>query len=229
MSTKKSLLALLAAAMATMAFASPALATDGVLRDVQTGSPIAAGTVLHAVGWTKNTTANASFECHVTWNIEAIGSTGTTANVTTLTVPDTTKCTYTGLYKGCTLKTHEAKNLPYHVTVTDNGRLDITGNIELHYTFSGCLVKTTLLKLSEVRLTPLLTGSRAVTGTENKLGSTAVLNEPIAGFEVDEFTANGKMIIVSSFGTKSEEALESVSGEIELTAGSRCTYQVSSS
>ena len=232
MSIKKSLLALVAAALATMAFASPALATDGVLRDVAgEEKPIAENTILHAIGWAKFNTAGGSFECHVTANIKATGTLGTTGSVTQFTVPDTTKCTGTGAQKGCVLKTHESKNLPWAATVTNDGRIDITGNIEIHNTYSGCLVKTTLLKLKEVKLTPFKTGTRNITGGtgEAKLGETAKLTEPIAGFEIDGFTANGKVQIESSLGTKSEEELAGVTGEFELTPESRCTYKITES
>ena len=235
MSIKKSLLALVAAAMATMAFASPAMATtaDGVLRDhVAPTEAIKEGTVLHTIGWARFTTGGGSLECHVTSNIQALGATGGTGSVTQFTVPDTTKCTGTGLLKGCTVKTDESKNLPYHATVTDNGRIDITGNattgapIEIHNTYTGCLVKTTLLKLKEVTLTPLTTGKREVTGTANTLGETAGLGQTIAGFEIDGFTPEGKVKIESSLGTKSEEELTAVAGEFELTEGARCTYEI---
>ena len=236
MSTKKSLLALLAAAMATMAFASPAMATDGVLRDVGNGQPIPENTVLHMVGWAKFETPNASFVCDATSRIEVTGKGGTTGNVTAFTIPDTSKCTGTGAYKGCILKTHEAKNLPWATTVTDNGMIDITGTIEIHDTFSGCLIKTTLLTLSEIKLTPLATGTRAITGGtgEAKLGVTAFLTQPIAGFEIDGFTASGQTHHESSLGTKFTETLTGVSGEFELTkeeggVAQRCTYEITAS
>ena len=232
MSIKKSLLALLAAAMAAMAFASSALATDGVLRDVSTGSPIQENAVLHMIGWTKFIIPSATFECHATWSIKAVGTTGTTGSATSYNIPDHTKCTNTGAFKGCVVKTYESKNMPYHVTVTSNGRIDITGNIELHSTYSGCLIKTTLLKISEITLTPLKTGERNITGGtgEAKLGETAALAEPIAGFEIDGFTANGEVEMESSLGTKSTEPLNSVTGEFELTKEEgRCTYEITSS
>ena len=228
MNIKKSLLALLAAAMATMAFASPAMATDGFIRDATTNETIHGGTALHLVGWTKFTTGGSSLECHVTSIIKSI--TGSTGEVSVLTTPDTTKCKGAGALNGCTVKTDEAKNLPYDITVTENGRVDISGKIELHNTYSGCLVKTTLVKLSELTLTPLATGTRAITGGtagNALLGGTAALNEPVAGFEVDGFTANGKVQVESSLGTKSEEALAGFTGEVEFREKEdRCTYKI---
>ena len=231
MSIKKSLLALIVAAMATMAFASPALATDGVLRDTNGGTaPIPENTALHLIGWTKFATPNASFECHVTSTIKAVGTTGNTGSVTVFTIPDTTKCKGGGLLAGCTVMSHESKNLPYHATVTSNGRLDITGTIEIHSTYvSGCLAKTTLLTLSEVTLIPLKTGERVVTGTEGRLGVTANLNEPIAGFELTGFTAKGEVHIVDAFNHAFTEKLTAVSGEFEIAGTERCTYEITAS
>ena len=237
MSIKKSLLAFVAAAMATMAFASPAFAADGVLRDVGSGEPIKEFTVLHVVGWAKfETVSGASLECHVTANIEATGKGGNTANVTKFTIPTTSQCTGAGSLKGCVVKTHESKNLPWAATVTSDGRVDISGNMEIHNTFSGCLVKTTLLTLSEVTITPLKTGTKNITGGtgEAKLGATAALGEPIAGFEITGFTAKGEVHIESSLGTKSTEALKAVTGEFELTkeeggVAQRCTYEITAS
>jgi hypothetical protein len=230
MSIKKSLLALAVAATAAMAFASPAMATDGVLRDVGGGTaPIAENTVLHLIGWTKFSTPNASFECHVTWSIKAVGTSGTTGSVTSYTIPDTTKCTKTGGWNTCAVKSHEAKNLPYHATITDNGRVDITGNIQIHSTYSGCVIKTTLLTIQEIQLTPLATGTRAVTGTEGKLGGTAALNEAIAGFEIDGFTGGGEVHMEDIFGGKSTEPFTSLTGEFELTSPERCTYEITAS
>jgi len=227
MSIKKSLLTLAAAAMATMALASPAMATDGVLRDTSGTSTIPGNTVLHLVGWTKFTTVQTSYECHLTLNIKVIGGTGTTGEVTAFAVPDKSKCIGGGLFNGCTLKSHEANNLPYHVTITDNGRVDITGNIEIHSTYSGCLMKTTMRTYKEIQLTPLKTGTRAVTGTENTLGETAGLNEAIAGFEFDGFNEGAEVHMESIFGAKSSEAITGIPGELELTSDTRCTYEIS--
>ena len=228
MSVKKSLLAITVAATAVMAFASPAMATDGVLRYHHAGTPtVPAGTVLHLVGWTKFTTAQTSYECHLTWNIKVIGATGTTGELTTFAVPDKSKCKGGGLFNGCTLQSHEAKNLPYHVTITNNGRIDITGNIEIHSTYSGCLMKTTMRTYKEIQLTPLKTGTRTVTGTENKLGETASLNETIAGFEVDGFNESAVVHMEDIFGGKSTEAITGIPGELELTSDTRCTYEIS--
>ena len=224
---KKSLLALVAAVMASMALASAALAAeDGTLVDQEGIITIPAGTVLHSIGWAKFATAAGSLECHVTATVEATGASGTTADVTAFTVPDTSKCTGTGLFQNCNMKTEESKNLPYHATVTSDGKVDVTGDIEIHSTYSKCLAKTTLLTLSEVTLTPLKAGERAVTGTAGKLGETAALNEPISGVEIGGFTAKGEVHIESSLGTKSTEALKSVSGEFELTEGDRGTWAV---
>ena len=227
MSIKKSLLALVAAAIATMALASSAMATDGVLRDHVGTEPIKENTVLHLVGWTKFTTANGSFECHRTWNIKAVGNAGSTGEVTAFTIPDTTKCTNSGAYAGCKVKTHETKNLPYHVTVTDNGRIDITGKIQIYSEYSNCLMKSTLLTFEEIQLTPKKTGTTvpAPTGTENKLGATAALNETIAGFEIGGLTA-GPIHIVNIFGGESTENITGLTGEFELTSPQRCTYEI---
>jgi len=231
MSIKKSLLGLAAVAIVTMAFASPATATDGKLRDITGTELIAENTVLHLVGWTKFTTEAGSFVCHTTWNIKAVGGTGTTGSATSYTAPDPTKCTGTGLFNGCKVTKYEVKNLPYHVTITDNGRVDITGNIEIHNTYSSCAMTTTLLTFSEIQLTPLKTGTRTVTGTENKLGETAALNEPIAGFEVDGSkgpggVGSGLMHIKDIFGAESTGEI-TFSGEFELTSDTRCTYEIS--
>jgi hypothetical protein len=225
MSIKKSLVGLAAVVMVTMAFASPAMAAeDGTLVDHQGTNPIAAGTVLHLIGWKKNTTNSGSYECHATLNIQATGSSGTTGDVTAFTIPDTTKCTGTGLHNGCKLKAHSTTNLPYHATVTSNGRIVITGNIVFHEEYKECLVKRTTLTYTSIELTPLKTDERAVTGTEGKLGTTAALNETIAGFEIDG-TTGGVVHIENIFGGK-EEAASSTSGEFELTAPERCTYEI---
>jgi hypothetical protein len=228
MSIKKSLLALAAAAMATMAFASSAMATDGVLRD-HTGEtkPIAENTELHLIGWVKITTNSSSFECHVTAIVKATGTTGTTGDVNTFTVPDTTKCTGTGGLNGCKLKAHDPTT-PYHLTVTDNGRVDVTktgGTIVLHLEYDACLVKKVTLTINEVQLTPKKTGTTPVppTGTQNTLGATAALGETIAGFEISSGT--GVEHVENIFGGKSEETA-TLSGELELKSPTRCTYEI---
>ena len=233
MSIKKSMLALAVAAMATMAFASSAMATDGVFRDVTGTTEMGANRELHMIGWMKFlTTPRGSYECHVTAIVKS--TTASTGTVTNLTVPDTTKCTGTGLLNGCKLKAHEPTNLPWHVTVTDNGRIDITGNIVIHIKYSNCLAKEVTLTFEEIQLTPLATGERVVTGTSNKLGGTAVLNEPIAGFEVDgskidtEPVTKGTAHVKDIFGgEKTEEATPT--GELELTEADRCTWEISAS
>ena len=225
MSIKKSLLALAVAATAAMAYASPAMATDGKIRAHHAGTPeIPAGTVLHLVGWTKFTTAKGSFNCHVTWNIET--TSGSTGKATTFDVPDMSKCTATGSFNGCKVNGFAAKNLPYHVTVTDNGRIDITGNIQIHSTYSNCLLKTTLRTLQEFQLTPLKTGEGVVTGTENRLGVTAALGETIAGFEIDGINPGSEVHMEDIFGGKASEAISSITGELELTSPQRCTYEI---
>ena len=227
MSIKKSLLALAAAAMATMAFASPAMATDGVIRDHEGTAAIGNNTEVHMIGWAKFTTGKGSFECHVTAVIKATGATGSTGDVTTFNVPDTTKCTGTGLLNGCKLTSHSS-NTSFHATVTSNGKIDITktgGKVTIINTFSGCLVKNLTTTFSSIELTPLKTGttSPAPTGTENRLGVTAALNEPIAGFE---FEASAVMHVEDIFGGKTEEAVITT-GKFEITGAARCTYEIS--
>ena len=232
MSIKKSMLALAVAAMATMAFASSAMATDGKFRDVTGTAEMGANRELHAVGWAKFETGAGSYECHVTAIVKSTNA--STGTVTKFDVPDTTKCTGKELLNGCKLTAHEPTNLPWHVTVTDNGRIDITGNIVIHIKYSNCLAKEVTLTFEEIQLTPLATGERVVTGTSNKLGGTAVLNEPIAGFEVDgskidtEPVTKGTAHVKDIFGgEKTEEATPT--GELELTEADRCTWEISAS
>ena len=230
MSIKKSMLALAVAAMATMAFASSAMATDGVFRHVTGTTEMPANRELHMIGWMRFfTTAKGSYECHVTLIVKSTNA--STGTVTSFTVPDTTKCTGTGLLNGCKLKAHEPTNLPYHVTVTDNGRLDITGNIVFHLKYSSCLAPEVTLTFSEIQLTPLATGVRTVTGANNKLGGTAALNEAIAGFEIDssstdEGTKPGTAHIKDLFGGEKTEAI-TLPGEFEFTEADRCTWEIS--
>jgi len=235
MSIKKSMLALAVAAMATMAFASSAMATDGKFRDVSGTAEMGANRELHAVGWVSFvTSAPSSYQCHVTAIVKSTNA--STGTLTKFDAPDTTKCTGTGVFNGCKLKAHEPTNLPWHVTVTDNGRIDITGNIVIHLKYSSCLAPEVTLTFEEIQLTPLATGERAVTGTSNKLGGTAVLNEPIAGFEVDGSKVDevpgpvtpGTAHVKDIFGgEKTEEAI--LTGELELTEADRCTWEISAS
>jgi len=223
-----------------MAFAAPAMAaTDGSLVDHNnTEEVIPPNTVLHTVGWAKFATAAGSLECHVTSAVKATGTTGSTGDVTSFTVPDTTKCTGTGLLNGCKLASHTS-NTEYHVTVTSNGRLDVTkeekkGVITITNTFSSCLAKKITLTFTEVQLTPLKTGTTKATGTEGRLGATAVLKETIAGFEIDGTTGPelekkptiGVADVEDAFGGTKQEPITGVSGEFELTGSARCTWEI---
>ena len=236
MSIKKSMLALAVAAMATMAFVSSAMATDGVFKDVTGTAEMGANRELHAVGWAKFTTEAGSYTCHVTSIVKSTNA--STGTVTKFDVPDTTKCTGTGLLNGCKLKAHKPENLPWHVTVTDNGRIDITGNIVIHIEYSSCLAPTVKLTFDDITLTPKKTGTTtpAPTGTENRLGVTAALNEPVAGFELDGSsltepdgkTVAGTAHIKDLFGGEKSE-VATATGESELSAADRCTWEVSAS
>jgi len=240
MSIKKSMLALAVAAMATMAFASSAMATDGKFRDVTGTAEMGVNRELHAVGWAKFTTAKGSYTCHVTSIVKSSSSSSTSASTGTVTkfdVPDTTKCTGTGLLNGCKLKAHKPENLPWHVTVTDNGRIDITGNIVIHIEYSSCLAPTVTLTFDEIQLTALGTkNKRTVTGTENRIGDTAALNEEIAGFEIDSSKVDevpgpvtkGTAHVKDPFGGETTEEA-TPTGEFELTDADRCTWEISAS
>jgi hypothetical protein len=233
MSIKKSLLTLAVAAMATMAFAAPAMGSGGALVDHNGTEAIKAGTILHTVGWARFSGGLGTFECHVTSNVEATGSTGETGTVTKFEPPETEKCTGTGGLAGCKLKTHKTDNLPYHATVTGDGRIHITGNIVLTIEYSNCLAKTVHLTFSDITLTPKKTGTTtpAPTGTENTIGPTAALNETIAGFEIDASSVDtnpvrtGTAHVTNIFGGKSTEEV-GAAGEFELTKDTRCTYEI---
>jgi hypothetical protein len=223
MSIKKSLLALAVLALAMMGFASSAMAGTGKLVHHEGTTPIPEGREMHSVGWAKFATGTGTFTCHTTSVTKATGTTGTTGQVTAFTVPDTTKCTGTGFANGCKLKSHQSTNLPYSSTVTNTGRVDITGSIVLDNVYEGCVLKKATLTFSSIELTPLKTGSRVVTGTENRLGETANLKETIAGFEID--SASGTVEREDIFGGKSTEAVTG-SGEFELTSPDRCTWEI---
>jgi len=233
MSIKKSMLALAVAAMATMAFASSAMATDGKIRDVTGTGEMGANRELHAVGWAKFETGSGSYECHVTSIIKSTNA--STGTITKFDVPDTTKCTGGGVLGKCKLTAHEPTNLPWHVTITDNGRIDVTGTIVIHIKYKECVAKEVTLTFDEIQLTPLSTVTpHEATGTAGRLGVTAALNEPIAGIEIDASslldegkTVKGTAHVKDIFGGEvTEEA--AATGESELSSATeRCTWEIS--
>jgi hypothetical protein len=217
MSIRKSLLTLAATALMLMGFASPTMAAeDGIIRDVSTGSLIAQGTELHAVGSVKYVIWLGSFECHVTAVIKATGTAGTTAQITSFTIPDTTKCTGSGFLAGCKIKSAITTNLPYSVTVTP-ADLEVTGNMVFLNEYPSCVLAKQTMKFYKFTLRTLKTGTDVVTGTNGHLGTTAEEGEPIAGFELE---ATGVMP-----GPPDKEI--TTTGELELTSPERCTYYLS--
>jgi hypothetical protein len=235
MRTTKGLLVLAALALALMGFASSALAAeDGVLRDVTTEEIIPEGTELHATGWAKFEGGAGTVECHVTSVIKAAGATGSTGEVTNFS-PDITHCRFTSFLQPCSITATSTANLPYHATVTapepetrPAGDIDITagskGPIELVQTFAGtfCPIRgVNKVTTEKITLRPLKTGTRIVTNTGNHLGLTAELNEPIAGMEM---SATGFLDTPSG----GKEAI-TISGELELTEASRCTWRIAES
>jgi hypothetical protein len=226
MSVKKNLLALAIMAMATVAFASSAMAGTGRVLDVNTGAPIPENHQLHYVGWAKFSSGTGSYTCHVTAVIKATGTAGATGQVTQFTVPDTSKCTGTGSESGCKLKGYIATNLPYHVTPTAGGVVaqpdfDVTGNIVIHKEYENCFVKGTTLTFSEITLIPLKTGTTVATGTAGKLGTTAKEGEPIAGVELSGI---GEYHLLDFFSETTGAV--TASGELELAAADRCTWKL---
>jgi hypothetical protein len=220
MSIKKSLLAMAVTALALMGFASSAMgATDGVIRDVD-GGVIQNGVTLHMIGWTKFSASVGSYQCHETVTIEMTGTTGTTGDVKSMTIPNLANCTGTGFLAGCKLTSAETKNLPYHVTVTPTD-LDVTGTIVKVTKYSSCLIAEQTTTFSEITFKPLKTGPNTITGVPagtGHLGTTAANGEPIAGFEY------------SGSGTVNPGGIAiTVTGELELTSPERCTYKLESS
>lgn len=229
MSIRKGLLGVAVVAIAMMGFASSALAAeDGTIVDVENGKPIAVGTKLHLIGWAKFQGGLGGIECHVTSEVEATSD--TTGKVINFSVPDVSKCTRNGGLAFCTLNSVTSDNLPWHVTVTKTD-FDVTsgsgiggGAIRITNVFSGgfCAISgTSSLTFPEgVTLTPLKTGSSAVTGTTGHLlaGGTAAAGEPIAGVEIK---AKGKIDKPSG----AEEEINAT-GELELTVPERCTYKI---
>jgi hypothetical protein len=226
MSIRKSLIALAAMAIAMMGLASSAVATDGVVRHVPNGTIIPNNRVLHSVGWAKFAAGSGSFECHVTSAVEIAGSTGTTGYVSSFTIPDTTKCTGTGLLNGCKLKAHAGTHLLWHVTATPTD-FDVTSifGIVIDNEFSSCLARSATLTFSEVTLRPLKTGIRFATNTFGHLGETAGGNEPIAGVEL---SGAGTVSMEDIFGGKKNEGV-TATGELELSASDRCTWFINGS
>jgi hypothetical protein len=226
MRTTKGLLAVAAMALALMGFASSAMAaTDGVLRDVLTNGIIPENRELHSVGYMKFTSSIGSTECHVTSIIKTSGTAGTSGNMTNYSIPDLTKCTFTGTLAGCKLTASATDNLPYGVTVTPTD-FDVTGSILLTETWANgsgsCpIAGSNTLTATELTLKPLKTGTRVVTDTSGHLGETAGQNEPIAGVEM-----SGSMVLHTAFF--GNVAL-TISGEFELTEPDRCTWKISAS
>jgi hypothetical protein len=233
MNIKKSLLALAVMALATMAFASSATAGTGKIKHVTNNTDIPANTELHFVGWAEFAGGSGGYICHVTAVYKA--TTASTGHITQFNVPDTTKCTGTGGLNGCKLKTHLPTNLPWHVTVTAGGAgvqpdFDVTGNIIIHNTYEGCLVKSaTLTFLNGITLAPLKTGVPSAatgTGTGNRASGTAGEGVAIAGVEIVESGSKGVVHTEDIFGGKKEEAV-TASGHLELSSAThRCTWKI---
>jgi hypothetical protein len=229
----KGVLVLAVVALALTGLASSAIAQDGVIRDVADENIILEGTELHSFGWWKFEGAAGSAKCHATLAIRAVGSTGSTGEVTSF-VPDITHCAFTGFLSGCSITGTVTEDLPYHATVTapefggrPAGDIDITqgtsGPIELVQTFAGpfCPIRgVNRVTTSAMTLTPLRTGTGAVTNTTGHLGTAAGFNEAIAGVQL---TAAGTL------DTPNGQETITISGELELTEAQRCTWRIASS
>jgi len=227
MSIKKNLIAVAAMALTTMGLASSAMAQDGVLRHTETTTPIAKNVELHVIGglqWAAGGGAGTGMKCDVTANIKVTGEEGKVAQITSLTIPDTTKCTGLGGLGGCTLKNDAVKGTPYNLTVTPT-EVDITSLVTLEYEYGGfCFFTKHTIELSALKLLPIKTGNAALTGTNGKMadggkaatGTATQHGEPIAGWRI---TGGGKL----SDGTEVV-----ASGDLELTLPGRCTYYISS-
>jgi len=222
---KRSIIAFAAAALATCAFASSAMANGGVLKDTN-GEEITNGTQLHAVGWAKfEDEGGNGLECHVTAIIEA--ENGETGHVTNFT-PETESCVGTGVFNECILVGHENTNLPWHVTTTASD-FDVTGNIVIHNQLESCepqlfigSAREATLTFEEITLTPLEEGERKVTNTENHLGNPAGSGVPIFGVKL-----HGKGVADVEFSSGFEQSPEiTATGELELTEPERGTWQI---
>jgi hypothetical protein len=231
MRTARGLLAIAVTILALMGFASSAAAaTDGVVRDVTTSAIIPENRELHAVGWWGFQLPSGSFICHFTSNLKATGATGTTLDVTNFSIPDVTKCSVSNGFSECHLSESATDNLPSHATVTPPGAeipagdLDVTGSIGFTWTFSPsspfCPFHNTSVSIVTSTMKPLKTGTKVVTGTSNTLGSTASLNDPIAGFEISS-------LVTVSYSDGSFATMVA-SGELELTSPDRCTWKITS-
>jgi hypothetical protein len=225
MKISKSLFAIAATLIATMGLASSAMASGGVVRDVTTNAIIPNGTKTEYKGWAKFTGGLGAFTCHVVSTSEATGTAGNTGKVTKFEANGTENCSGSGFLAGCTLESHSTTNLPYHVTVTKED-LDVTGTIVLHNKYKGFLCplngEEVTLTFSAITLTPLKTGTTAVTGTSNKLGGTSKPGEPIAGFDI---SGNGE---IHRETTGETEAI-TASGELEVSDANRCTWKIATS
>lgn len=210
MSIKRSLATVAAAALASMALAPSALAAeDGTIVEINASD---------YQGWAKfNIPGVGSYECHVTAKSEITGDTG--GKVLQFTVPDTTKCTGTGVIEGCKLSSHSSNTPTFTATPTD---FDVT-SVEITNTFSGCSTTNVTLTFSSITLRPLKTGARAVTNTDSNLGETAQPGEPIAGVEISgSGTIHSEQHIIFVPTTRNLEV--TASGELEITGEDRCTY-----
>lgn len=224
MSIKKSLLAVAAAALATMAFAAPAMASH--LEDVE-GGPPEAGHTTHYRGWTKFTDSTGSgIICHATSETEATETSGETGKVTAFGAenPNTEKCeTFGELAElGCNVENNgvEATNLPYNLE-TNGDDLEVSaganGPIVIHTRLEGFFCPDLKLTVdSPVTLKPLETGS-GVTNAPN-LGATAGTDTPIAGVELE---GTGE-VHIPLVGTRSV----TIEGELEATGEDLCTWEL---
>jgi hypothetical protein len=229
MSIKRSLLLSIATvALAMTALAPSAMgATDGVLRDVNSPNGIIpAGTNLHFVGWTRIQTSGSGMMCHVTAQVEATGSTGTTGDINSFVIATSTCEGFGVAFANCTITADSVNNLPYHVTVTPTD-FDVTGNIEITTSIGATPTKTcnftfTNMFFEEITLVPLnTTNKRTVTNTSNNLGNVAAAGEAISGVRIEgEGEAENNTLIPFPV------ALE---GELELTTAERCTYKIAAS
>lgn len=226
----KGLLAMVAMALALTGFASSAIAADGVVRDVSSNVIIPENRELHSVGWAKFQGEVGSATCHVTSIIKAVGTTGTSGNVTNFSIPDVTKCSFSGLIAGCTITSSTTDNLPYSSTVTAPGTgipagdFDVTGSILLTQTFAGAfcpIAGNNKITASAMTLTPLGAGTRTVTNTAGHLGVAAVLNEGIAGVSL-----SGSATLDKPNGTSEPVT---ITGELEVTEADRGTWKIASS
>lgn len=208
MSVKRVMLSLAATVAAMFAFASPAMAVDGHIAHVTTGSTVS-NLTLHLVGNAKFETLGTGIQCTtITSTVEL--ETATTGKVVSF-LPEVSTCSGFGsIYAGCKV-TSTTTNTPLHVTVTDND-FDVTktgGETEIEGKLNSC-------NNSKVNFTNLFFPN-ATLKPENTAGTTAATGEPIEAVEIVETEGEAE----NNLGTLAVEA----TGTLTLTPSERCTYK----